>query len=195
MSKPCLVATTAGRIQWLLALDDPTEIVLSHPHGWSILTPLHPTLIDLPMTEIQVMNKLDGKLWIWSQSICLSPPGELTSDDMWPVFDEMLKRLRFVSGQFEIPRILVACALHDLTSGELVHDWSSYVGSTAAHVRRYMVDTAIRHDHLQRLAELPADFSPPVHVDVLLDAIEAAYAQDCRKALLYAAIASSQLPL
>jgi hypothetical protein len=141
------------------------------------------------MTEIQVINKLEGKLWIWSQSICLAPPGEVKHDDLWPIFDDTLKRLRFVSGQFEIPRILVALTPHVLSPSESARDWSSFVGSPEAHVRKYLLESALTHDHLRRLAELPADFSTPVHADVLLDALEATYAQDSRKALLYAAIA------
>ncbi len=56
-------------------------------------------------------------------------------------------------------------------------------------MRAYAVATAITEAHLAELSNLPSNFSMPVHVDVLLDAIAARISGDHRKALLYSAIA------
>jgi hypothetical protein len=60
-------------------------------------------------------------------------------------------------------------------------------------VRDYWIPTAVTQQHLDQLAALSADFSPPASVMVMLDALQALLDQDFRKALLYGAIAIESL--
>jgi hypothetical protein len=66
---------------------------------------------------------------------------------------------------------------------------SSFQAVKGFGLRDYLLLTAVTVAHLEAVAQLPADFVAPVHVDVLLDALQAHVERDFRRALLYAAIA------
>ena len=84
MSRSFYVAAVAGRIQWRLRVDGPTEIPLAHPAGWSLLTPLHPSLAGVAMTSIEALGRLGDRVWMWSRSLCISGPDESDPPDNTP---------------------------------------------------------------------------------------------------------------
>lgn len=177
----------AGVVYWRLSLHCPSEVALPGLSGWSVVTPIgmgrmgHPSFGAIPYAdEIHVLAR-EIVLRFRGQEASMQSPGDAAAN--------ALSLLRFLSRQQTIPRRWLSMAMRELQPyGCIPSEWTQ-PHTLGYKTRDYFIHCAVTDGHLKTLIGLPHEFSVPIHVDVLLDALEAHADQDYRKSLLYSAIA------
>lgn len=172
-----------GWIFWRLREDGPTEIPIAMMPNWSLVVPT--TYAPLAGT-IDMRVSSAGETLIGRQELVMRHSGADESESaLFAEISKLLRVLRFLSHQQTVPRTM--------TSAMQPMEWPPEVGHvttmSSVSLRDYCVHCAVTHEHLGELSTISADFSIPVHVDVLLDALEAHVEHDYRRAILYSALA------
>ncbi len=176
-----------GVVYWRLSLQGLSEVAVPGLPGWSVVTPIgmgrmgrpspwaHPFTDEIHLCEREIFLRYRGLDSVEPE------PGTTASS--------ALALLRFLSRQQTIPRRCVSAALGKPEPyGELPLEWTQ-PQALGLSTRDYFIQCAVTDAHIDSLKKLPRDFSVPIHVDVLLDALEAHVDHDYRKSLLYSAIA------
>ena len=191
-NKKRLLAQVAGPIEWLLAPEIGTEFPITAFPGWSLRNPLTWSSFEHDFLQLSRVGVLNGN-WVVSSRGLSFEFDEIGTNQYFPeesmeVVSVVLRRLRYVSGQFSIPRMVVGYTTQPVASDSalLTHPG---LDLSSSFVRNYRIPTALHGTHLARVACVPREFTIPIHADVMLDALEAHVEHDFRKALLYAAIA------
>ncbi len=190
-----------GTILWRLPWRPEWEIPLAGFPRWSLLGPsgyelIHPS-ISRPGRLFQVAP--DEYLFETS-GIALVDRTEVdragtvqTSESVSKVAMAVLRRLRFLSCQFNMARELDALVgpgnhtpiLRMIANAAEPTDSIRIRGRIQAH----RLSTAVDERHINILAGLPPDFEEPIHAVTMLDALKAFEDNDFRSAILYAAMA------
>jgi hypothetical protein len=173
---------------WAVRQSDPAVVPLRDPAGWSVVNPLVPLRQPFAEPYATCCYFWDGDSWyLTSHALHFVVPEGATSDEVDSVTLSILKRLRYVSKQAELP------ADHALQFPWEIEALPATVFPpttiTACKVRDSFVDTPITMDAVREAGELPLDFNPPVYDTLLLDAMKLSLQSDYRGAILYAAIA------
>jgi hypothetical protein len=173
----------SGIIYWRLREYGPTEVVVPFLPDWTLVVPT----AHAPFAgTTDVCVKSGGEILIGREEIVMrSRRPRSRSDSPLEEAPRLLAALRYLSHQQTIPRTISAASFQDISPFSV----EQAPAVPSIFTRDYFVRCAVTTDHLDALARLPADFSVLVHVDVLLDALEAHVEADFRKAILYAAIA------
>jgi hypothetical protein len=179
-------------IVWRLPVDGANEVPLAPLPGWAIVTPIGCARMGHAVEQVA---QLANEALVMHHSPILRYRGERLSED-FPVatIAQALSLVRCVSKQFTIPRHLFSLGTIDsaaYATGPAFLESANASGNVI--LWDHALQGAVTENHLVRLAGLSPDFTVPVHVEVLLDALEAHRDQDFRKALLYAAIAVESL--
>lgn len=179
---------SSGSIYWRLREDGPTEFPIPFLPGWSLVAPM---AYSQATGEFDASARSDfcvrsnGEVFLSRSAIMMRNCGLDDPGRCPPEAPRLLAALRFLSHQQTIPRTVYLGAQRD----DLQCDPKGTPPVRNVITRDCFVRCAVTTDHLERLAKLPGDFSVPVHVDVILDALEAHGDGDYRKSILYAAIA------
>jgi hypothetical protein len=186
-----------NRIQWKLGICScPNEVPVPGHDGWSFVTPIGLGRLREPHAgrymERQAMAvyvDVDDQVLLGSEQMVLRYRGRASATETVDgVIYDLLSLLRFVSHQATIPRKYEAI----VGDGEPTPFERECTSLGAARLsgwsmRNDLLATAVTDGHLVQLATaLPTDH---VHVDVMLDAVQADQEGDFRKAILYGAIA------
>ncbi len=193
MESMILIAIVPGWVEWRLSFAAASEIPLPGYPGWSLVTPIGLARMgkaSLPAGEIFAKMPLpDGSMLIGTSFVALRPPTETSVDGVGEVANAVLARLRYVACQATLARSAIAIVPTSASSNEVDPRDALVPVGLEGNARRYLITTAISERHLEELATMSPDFTVPVHVEVLLDGIDAHICGDHRRALLYAAIA------
>jgi hypothetical protein len=185
-----------GTIDWRLKDKTPREIPVGPAPGWSLLTPYAMLQSSFCFSEVTRVNRLpDGDLVVTTDGITLRAAGMSEEDRERTgsqAFAKTLQALRYLSRQFFVPERFAAQSFADPAGCRAV-DAPEELDAEALIARDYWIPTAVTQEHLDQVAALPPEFSPPASVMVMLDALQALLEQDFRKALLYGAIAIESL--
>lgn len=191
--KKRLIAQVLGSIEWRLRIGGPSEFPLDEFPGWSLLNPLAWTSAECRLVSMKVSGRLGQDVLLWSQGLCFVFQGEHVPESIPSEFitisAQVVKRLRYASRQFSVPRRILSYVDPKSDSSD---QWD--VGAVVEipkglRIRNYVIPTAVTERHVQQVAKMDALSPVPLHAEVLLDALEGQVEEDYRKALLYAAIA------
>lgn len=174
-------------VYWRLNVHGLSEVALPGLPGWSVVTPLGMGRMGRASDWARLY---DDELHVLEHDFFLRYRGQGSSvQEPGTVASTALALLRFLSRQQTIPRRLISAAQRKPGPyGEVPSEWTQ-PSALDYSTRDYFVHCAVTDTHLDGLQRLPQDFAAPIHVDVLLDALEAHVDHDYRKSLLYSAIA------
>jgi hypothetical protein len=182
---------TGGTLNWQISDGAQAAYPLRAYPGWSLRNPLY-SAPDDQFVSPRIIGRVDSSTLVTTSGICFSAESATGFPAADPaghsIVTEVLQRLRYISRQFTLPVSVAASGRHETSEDAKKLEAPSRAG-TEIRLRSYHLPTAITERHIETVAGLAADFSVPVHADVLLDALEAHVEGDFRKALLYGAIA------
>jgi hypothetical protein len=190
-----VIAGFPNRIVWGIRRDDPTQVALEHPAGWSILNPL----IEVPNpcngTNSGHFYALETLLLVNSQ-LAFVVPSAVDLEEISNVTESVLRRLRFVTKQVGLPTepsVLLDRNIETLAPSA-DSDWDRLsAGPRESLVRDFLCDTPVTMEAVRQAGSLPTDFVAPIYDSLLMDAMAALIRHDYRTAILYAAIAVETL--
>ena len=176
-----------GAIAWKLR-EPWSEVVLPAFGGLAVLSPLVSRDVDLHDGE-SILVADDGSLILRSGFLTLRVEADIRrSHRNWPDKDSMLhaiaQRLRYVSGQVEVPRRAVSWAW-GIQAGTVT--WPAKFMDVDCELGERFFNRLLTRELLERAGE-SREVPPPFHF--LMDAVEAMVVCDHARAILYAAVAA-----
>jgi len=195
-----------GLISWKLNAGDPTLFALSEADEWALLSPLLYPQLPLPRAVTHCDSIAPGKYFIMTPEIVLATKddqvieaykqsGPVKSGDLplnlAQIAGKLLLRLRHAGGQATIPNYqsLLFCTFIELSSPPIIASMA-LPKSQNTMVQDYWWRTAITAEHVRATAPPGANFIPPTHEVLFLDAVAAHREADFRRAILYAAMSA-----
>ncbi len=176
-------------VHWLLNSSDPTQVELPAGtafEGWTLFSPLmlpanvigHGVSFS-PLTGGRVFvstDRIDFRTAIADQEAALA------------IAEQILRWLRFSTGQARLGTSIVG---HQLQPDDVQLELLSVDDESApvAHPVRHVEFSGVTFELLTEALRQNPTLAVPLYSEVLLDAIEASFVSDPRKAILYSAIA------
>jgi hypothetical protein len=192
-----IVVMLDGTAWWQTEPGDPIMIPMDSRPGWSLINPgCYPRLKleeeDLRYGVYVVPHNNAEALVIATNALVFeSPVRDWKDDGAFFVSHDLpliLRQLRYVSGYAHFPLKFMSAGFRELQKGEMsFQEWPSEPASAA--IGRFNLQASLTADNIKMFVDLPADYTPPVYAELLLDTIEALSSFDFKKSILYAAIA------
>jgi hypothetical protein len=183
-------------IVWRPRANDPNEYDLDAFPGWSLVAPWSLSPAELSEDLVTSFRLPDGDYLVLCRELTLRYRGPDLPMDESLVHErtsrEVRRRLRYVTRQFDISLRRLAYGQRQTNSGASTI-FEQAIDGERTYWPDYYLPTAVRLDHLKQVASLPATFEPPIHVEIMLDGLQAHNEEDPRKAILFAAIAAEAM--
>lgn len=188
-------AQLRGVVFWRLDNKSPKEIELKAFPGWSLIIPFADGGLAYPKSSTAVLGRMpDDSVLLGTQVLRLKGPAQQHDEGgshslhAFSVVGQILRRLRYLSKQAALPRIIVS-----LSSGAgFVQDqWQDEISviDASSYFSTHTIRNAVASEHLGELAVLEETFVVPAHVEIMLDALQACVELDYRRTILYSAMA------
>jgi hypothetical protein len=172
---------------WILMRSDPRKFDLPGQfEGWALLSPLCSAPDEVGgHRSIDAID--DERFLVFLDRVDFVVPDNLNQDAALEQAQKLLRWLRFATGQ---ARLGTDIAGHRMRADidRLARIQVSAGQSSPVHPVRHYEFSAITFDLLSKSTKGLTDYNVPVYGEVLLDALEASFMSDDRKAILYAAI-------
>lgn len=172
---------------WILKRSDPHTFDLRGQfEGWALMSPLCHAPDEVGgHRSIDAID--DERFLVFLDRVDLVVPDKLGQDAALEQAQKLLRWLRFATGQ---ARLSTDIAGHWMRTdvNQLARVEVAVGQSNPVHPIRHYEFSAITFDLLSKSTKDLTDYDVPVYGKVLLDALEASFMSDDRKAILYAAI-------
>jgi hypothetical protein len=185
-------------ISWRLGTGSAPTFAVPMTDEWLLLSPLLYDLLPGRSRPTNIVHVASGEVFAVTSNIIFASAihcvaqrykAEDVPEVLMSILEDLLLRLRHVSGQATIPK-LDSVAMWSVEEIDKLPEYAlpGEMGNT--HVQEYLWTSAITSGHLSQALELGPNFIPPAHEIILLDAFAAHRGNNYRSAILYAAMAA-----
>lgn len=182
-------------ISWKLNREDKSLFSLPGMSEWCLVSPLLYSQLPLSRHEDYIHGIGQGKYFITTPEIVLATDNHTIStfnspkqfDALAQIVRDLLVRLRHIGGQATIPKF-ESCAVIGSAEIDDLPALQPAAPDPPARFQRYLWTSAITAEQIHAAMTLEADYIPPTHEVLFLDAVVAHRGDDYRSAILYAAI-------
>jgi hypothetical protein len=191
-----------GQITWRLSTEDSPAFPIPGTTEWLLVNPLlYPQLPSPRHDHISITSVAPGRYYcmypadiilVSVENRSLQPSVE-ESPDIAPIAEDLLVRLRHISGQARMPGsgALMLSGYREIAELPkfLVASDDRFLG-VRGRFSRHSWETAITAETIKVAAALGPDFFPPTYEALFLDAVAGCHGKDHRMAILYSTIAA-----
>jgi hypothetical protein len=181
-------------IAWAVRREDPVQIPLDNPPGWSLLHPSAAVgdVFMEPYGTSYVPQLEDGRWLLTNHQLAFILPEAVSSEELGKVAESLLRRLRHVTKQVTLTLDLVMTVSREVDALPQL-EFPGETGYCPDRIRDHFIDTPVTVEAVQQAGGLSIDFNAPTYEILLMDAFAALLREDYRTAILYAAIAVETL--
>lgn len=177
-------------LTWCVNLSDPVRFSFpneSRFRGWSVLSPI---AVPDDAAPPQVVGLKDGRFLVMTDMLSfeVSPECVPEPSEEMEVADRIVRWLRLVTGHAEL-----AAELRVVHKPKRVVRGQLPAGAFTGRPLNDVEKNAIMFECMASAARLHPTCEVPTYTEILHDAIEAHAVEDCRKSILYAAIAVEEM--
>lgn len=187
-----------GLISWKLTSDDKLLFALPKTSEWFLVSPLLYPQLSLSRHDDYFHALGQGKYFVTTPEIVLATKNDRTIstfnsqeqfEELEHIVKDLLVRLRHLGGQATIPKFESCSVIGSINIDDLPAFEAAGHGPPS-HFQRYLWTSAITADQINAAAAFAADFVPPAHEVLFLDAVVAHRESDYRSSILYSAISA-----